>query len=78
MLTLLYGVFSCLSHFQAAVHIGHNLSQNLRSIKNQSLKSVKQLFRTAERLIIDQMEITGWSTIDWNHFSWKQSFISPV
>ena len=31
----------------------------LRSIKNQPLKSVKQLFRTTEKLIKDQVEITG-------------------
>ena len=38
--------------------------QNLRSIKNQHLNSVKQLFRTTEKLIEDQVEITGLSTID--------------
>ena len=31
---------------QDAVHLGQDYSQNLRSIKNQHLKSVKQLFRT--------------------------------
>ena len=51
---------------QAAVHLGQDCSQNLRSTKNQPLKSVKQLFRTTEKLIKDQMEIKGLSTLDWN------------
>ena len=45
--------------FQAAVHLGQGYSQNPRSIKNQLLKSVKQFFRTTEKLIKDQVEITG-------------------
>ena len=38
---------------QAAVHLGRDYLQNLRSVKNQSSKSVKQLFRTTEKLIKD-------------------------
>ena len=49
---------------QAAVHFGQDYSQNLRSIKNLLLKSVEQLLRTTEKLIKDQVEITGLSTID--------------
>ena len=49
---------------QAAVHLGQDGSQYIRSIKNQPLKSVNQLFRTTERLTKDQVEITGLSTID--------------
>ena len=48
---------------QAAVHLGQDCSGNLRSIKNRPLKSVNQLFRTTERLIKDQAEIAGLSTI---------------
>ena len=36
-------------------------------------KSVKQLFRTTEKLIKDQVEITGLSTIDWNQPMWRES-----
>ena len=43
---------------QAAVHLIQDYSENLRSIKNQPLMSVKQLFRTTEKLITDQKEIT--------------------
>ena len=58
---------------QAAVHFGQDYSQNLRSIKNQPSKSVEQLFRTTEKLIKDQVEITGLSTIDWNQPMWRES-----
>ena len=52
---------------QAAVHLGQDYTDNLRSTKNQPLKSVKQLFQTTERLIEDTVETTVLSTIDWNH-----------
>ena len=52
--------------FQAAVHLGQDFQQNLRSVKNQSSKSVGQSFRTTEKLIKDHKEIAGLSTIDWN------------
>ena len=63
---------------QAAVDLGRDLSQILRSITNQPLKSVvqlfrEQLFRTTEKFIKSQVEITGVSTIDWNHPLWRQS-----
>ena len=48
---------------QAAVHLGKDHAENLRSTKNQTLKSMKQLFHMTERLITDQTEITGLTTI---------------
>ena len=59
---------------QAAVHLGQDYSKNPRSIKNQLSKSVKQLFRTTERLTKDQVEITGLSTTDWNQPTWRESY----
>ena len=53
--------------------MGKIYSQNLRSINNQRLKSLKQLFRTTEKLIKDQVEIASLSTIDWNQLTWRQS-----
>ena len=50
---------------QAAVHLGKDHTKNLRSSKNQPKKSLRQLFQVTERLITDQTEITGLSTIDW-------------
>ena len=47
--------------------------QDLQSTKNQPLKSVRQLFQTTERLIKDQAEITGLTTIDWKQPMWKET-----
>ena len=48
---------------QAAVHLGRDYLLNLRSVKNRPSKSVEQLFRTIDKLIKEQTEITGLSTI---------------
>ena len=53
--------------------LGKIMRTNLRSTKNQPLKSVKQVFRTTEKLIKDQVEITGSSTIEWNQLMWRRS-----
>ena len=45
--------------FMSAVHLGRDYSLNLRFVKNQSSKSVGQLFRTPEKLIKERTEITG-------------------
>ena len=58
---------------QAAVHLGQDYTENLQSTKNQPLKSVRQLFQTTEKLIKDQAEITGLSTIDWNQHMWRET-----
>ena len=57
---------------QAAVNLGRDYSKTLRSVKNQLLKSVKQLFRTTAKLIKDQVEITGLSTIDGDQLMWRK------
>ena len=49
---------------QAAVHLGKDYTENLRSTKNQPRKSLRQLFQVTERLIRDQTEMTGLTTID--------------
>ena len=72
MWTELYGVYLSVT-LQAAVHLGRDYLSSSRSVKNQSSKSVKQLFRTADKLIKYQFEITGLSTIDWDETVWKDS-----
>ena len=57
---------------QAAVHLGWDFSLNVRSVKNQSSKSVEQLFRTTEKLIKNQVEIAWLSTIAWDQPVWKE------
>ena len=58
---------------QAAVHLGKDYAENLRSTKNQFSKSVVQLFLTTEKLIKDQTVIEGLSTIDWVQPVWRES-----
>ena len=41
---------------QAVVHLGKDYTENLRSTKNQSFKSLRQLFQVTEKLITDQTE----------------------
>ena len=43
---------------QAAVHLGQDHDQNLRSVKNQFWSSLKKLFKENENLIKNQTEIT--------------------
>ena len=63
----------CLSHLRLQFIFDKIIHRNLRSIKNQPFKSVKQLFRRTEKLTKDQVEITSLSTIDWNKPMWRQS-----
>ena len=58
---------------QAAVHLGRYSVENLRFTKNQFLKSVKQLFQVTEMLIQDQTEISGLTTIDYEHPTWRST-----
>ena len=57
---------------QAAVHLGRDFSLNLRSVKNQSSEFVEHFFRTTEKLIKEQTEITGLSTIYWDQAMWRE------
>ena len=36
-------------------------------------KSMRQLFQVTQKLIIDQTEITGISTIDWRQLMWRET-----
>ena len=61
---------------QAAVHLGQDYLENLRFAKNQLLKSLKELFRVTEKLIEDQREITGLTTIDYKQATWRSTTLS--
>ena len=56
---------------QAAVHRGKDYSENLRSIKNQSMRSLKQLFHVNGKL--NQEEITSIPVIDWQQQMWQRT-----
>ena len=47
--------------------------ENLRFAKNQLLKSVTQLFQVTEKLIKDQTEICGLTTIDYKQPTWRST-----
>ena len=66
------GIFTSVT-LRTAAHLGQDFSENLRSNTNQPLKSVRQLFQTTERLIKDQTEITGLTTIDWQQPMWRET-----
>ena len=58
---------------QATVHLEKGYTENLRSIKSQPKKSLRQLFQVTERFITDQTEVTGLTTIDWQQLSWRET-----
>ena len=65
-----WGIFMNVT-LQAAVHLGRDNMENLRFTKNQLLKSVQQLFQVTEKLIMDQTEIGGLTTIDYEEPAWR-------
>ena len=58
---------------QSAVHRGEDYTEYLRSTKNQPKKSLRQLSQVTERLIPDQTEIAGLTTIDWQQPMWRET-----
>ena len=56
---------------QAAVRLEKDYTENLRCIKNQPKKSLRQLFQVTERFITDQTEVTGLTMIDWQQPMWR-------
>ena len=65
------GVFMSVT-LQAAGHVGTDYTENLRSTRNQSKKSLRQLFQVTRKLITDRTEITGITTIDWQQLMWRE------
>ena len=53
--TTIWGIFMSVT-LQAAVHLGKEYTENLRSTKNQPKKPLKQLLHVTERLITDQID----------------------
>ena len=58
---------------QAAVHLGKDYSENLRSVKSQTKRSLKQLFHVAGELTTDQKEIAGIPVIVWQLLMWQRT-----
>ena len=63
---------------QAAVHLGRDFLENLRFTKNQLLMSVKQLFQVTGKLIMDQTDISGLTTINYKEPRWRSTTLLCV
>ena len=55
----------------AAVHLGQNYQKNLHSSRNTKESKIKQLFDVLQKLISNQEEIYGISTINWDTQPWR-------
>ena len=69
--TAIWCMFMC--HTSSCSSSWTGLFNELRSVKNQSSKSVERFSRTTERLIKDQTETTGVSTVNWDQRMWRES-----
>ena len=58
---------------QAAVHLGRDYMENPRFTKNQLLMSAKQLFHATGKLIKDQTDISGLTTINYKESTWRST-----
>ena len=58
---------------QTAVHLMKEFSENARSTRNQSMRSLKQLFHVSGKLITDHKEITGFPVFNWQQLTWQSS-----
>ena len=56
--------------FEQQFILGQDYEANLRYVKNHLWKSVGQLFNENEKLISEQTEITGVSTINFKELTW--------
>ena len=56
---------------QASVHLGQDYDKNLRFVKNHFWSSLKKLCKETEKLIKNQTEIIGLSTIDYGDHTWS-------
>ena len=58
---------------RAAVHLGQDCEANFRYVKNNLWNSVGQVFNENEKLIGEQTEITGVTTIGFAGFTWMST-----
>ena len=70
--TAIRGIFVSVT-LHAAVHLGVDYTENLRSTKNQPKNSLRLLLHVTQRLITDQTEITGLATIDGQQSMWRET-----
>ena len=69
--SVIWGMFMS-STLQASVFMEKNYSDNLHSMINTEVLTLKEMFDISEKLITEQSEeIYGISTINWENSSWK-------
>ena len=56
---------------ESAVFMGKKYLHNCQSIANTTDLTLKQMFDISTRLVSEQDEISGVTTIDWGNSSWK-------
>ena len=62
---LFWRLYICAT-MHAAVHLGHNYQENLHSTRKTKERKIKQLFDVSQKLISNQEEIYGISTMNWD------------
>ena len=72
MNTMMWVTFMLVTQ-QAAVHLGNDSLENLNSTKNQSQRTMKQLFDVTRKLVSERTEILGISLINTQEKSWKRT-----
>ena len=61
---------------KAAVHLGQDYQENLRTTKNTDFDKIKHLMDISQKLTTDQkQEVYGISAIDWNTIPWVAYFV---
>ena len=70
--TAIFGIFLNAT-LRAAVRLGQDNEANLRYAKNNLWNSVGQFFRETGKLISEQKEITGVSTIEFQDDTWMST-----
>ena len=70
--TLTWGMFMIVTQ-QAAVQLGNDYLDKVHSTKNQSQRTMQQLFDVTRKLVSEQTETQGISMINWHENSWKRT-----
>ena len=70
--TAIWGIFMSVT-LQAAVHLGKDNTDNSTTYQESTLEIFETVFQVTERLITDQTEITGLTTIDWQQPMWRET-----
>ena len=68
--SIICGMFMAVT-MESATFMGKNFQDNQNSIVNTADLTLKQMFDISAKLKVEQDEISGLETIDWDEHSWK-------